>query len=195
MTVRQKLLKLFYPLFIFLKGKTSAAKALVNAEAILPPVPFFSLQTQLTNGKTFHFENLRGKKVLLVNTASDCGYTFQYDELQRLYECSKEELEIIAFPANDFKNQEKASDEEISKFCGTHFNIKFLLAKKSQVTKVPAQNPVFFWLTHKSSNGWNDHQPAWNFSKYLVNEKGILTHYFGPAVSPLSETIIAAVNE
>jgi glutathione peroxidase len=195
MTVSQKILKLIYPLFSFFKGKTGAAKTHVNPGAILPPVPFYSLKTELSNGTIFPFENLRGKKVLLVNTASDCGYTFQYEELQRLYELSKENLEIIAFPSNDFKEQEKGSDEEIARFCSTHFNISFLLARKSHVARMPGQNPVFSWLTSQGENGWNSQVPAWNFSKYLVNENGILTHYFGPALSPVSEVVIRALND
>ena len=157
-------------------------------------MPFYSLSVQLSNGKEFSFEALRGKKVLLVNTASDCGYTSQYLELQKLYQHSKEELEIIAFPANDFKEQEKGTDEEIAKFCTDNFSIRFLLAKKTRVIKGAQQNPVFQWLTKKENNGWNDQPPSWNFSKYLVNEEGVLTHYFDPGVSPVSEEMISAVH-
>ena len=195
MTIRQQVLKLIYPLFSFFKRRTGAAKVLVNKKCILPPVDFYSLEIQLTNGAGFSFENLRGKKVLLVNTASDCGYTSQYKELQQLYEQSNQGLEIIAFPSNDFRDQEKGTDEEIAKFCSLNYNIKFLLARKAHVKSLPGQSPVFFWLTHAESNGWNQQLPTWNFSKYLVNEKGILTHYFDPAVSPLSEIIVAALKK
>ena len=188
-------MKFIYPLFSYFKRKTGATKVLVNPTAILPPVAFYSLKTELTNGSIFPFEKLRGKKVLLVNTASDCGYTSQYKELQQLYDFSKEDLEIIAFPSNDFKEQEKGSDEEIEKFCSTNYHIKFLLARKGHVLELPGQNPVFSWLSQPLSNGWNSQQPAWNFSKYLVNENGILTHYFDPAISPLSDAVIRAVNE
>ena len=107
MTVRQRILKLVYPLLTFYRRKKGHAKTLRNTHDILPHLPFHSLHVALTNGTTLFFEKLRGKKVLLVNSASDCGYTGQYEELQKLYEHYKEELEIIAFPSNDFKAQEK----------------------------------------------------------------------------------------
>lgn len=195
MTVRQRLLRLVYPLFTFYKRKKGHAKILRNTHDILPHFPFHDLDVALTNGTKFSFEKLRGKKVLLVNTASDCGYTFQYEELQKLYEQFKEQLEIIAFPANDFKEQETGSDKEIARFCSLHYNIQFPLAKKSSVLNGDGQNPVFRWLSHKDYNGWNNKSPVWNFSKYLVNEEGVLTHYFDPAVSPLGRDVLDALNE
>jgi glutathione peroxidase len=195
MTVRQRILKLVYPLFTFYKRKKGHAKVLQNTHDILPHFPFHDLDAALTNGKTVSFEKLRGKKVLLVNTASDCGYTSQYAELQKLYEHFSGELEIIAFPTNDFREQEKGSDEEIARFCSTHYNIGFPLARKSHVLKQPGQHPVFRWLTHKELNGWSNKVPAWNFSKYLVNEEGVLTHYFDPAVSPLGREMLDALGK
>jgi glutathione peroxidase len=157
-------------------------------------IPFYTLSVFLNNGNEFRLENLKGKKVLVVNTASNCGYTNQYSELQELYEKHKDTLIILGFPSNDFKEQEKGSDDEIAKFCLVNFGVSFPLAKKSVVTKTAEQNKVFEWLTHKELNGWNDQQPSWNFSKYLLNENGFLTHYFDPAVSPLSTEVIKAIN-
>ena len=194
MTIRQKILKLLYPLFIFFKKITSGKTIARNNESVKPPVSFYSLSTELINGEKFSFEKLKGKKVLLVNTASDCGYTNQYADLQKLYQHSKEDLEIIAFPANDFKEQEKGSNEEIEKFCTSNYFIRFKLAKKTTVVKNDLQNPVFQWLSRKENNGWNDKEPRWNFTKYLVNEEGMLTHYFEPTVSPVSEAVIRAVH-
>ena len=131
---------------------------------------------------------------MLVNTASDCGYTNQYAELQKLYMHSKEDMEIIAFPANDFKHQEKQEDAMIKDFCSRNFGVSFPLAQKIHVIKGEQQDPVFRWLTHKELNGWNDQPPSWNFSKFLINEQGILTHYFDPAISPLSGEVIKAVH-
>ncbi|WP_315818648.1 glutathione peroxidase [Paraflavitalea speifideaquila] len=128
-----------------------------------------------------------------MNTASDCGYTNQYEDLQKLYETYKDKLVIIGFPANDFHEQEKGNDEEIAQFCKVNFGVSFPLAKKSVVIKSPEQNPVFGWLTHKALNGWNEQEPSWNFSKYLVNERGVLTHYFDPSVSPTSNVVITAI--
>lgn len=159
------------------------------------PLSFYSLSAELNTGEKLLFESLKGKKVLIVNTASNCGYTHQYAELRKLYQYSKEDMAIVAFPSNDFKEQEKGSDEEIARFCKLNYGIDFPLAKKSIVIKSVQQNKVFEWLTHKQLNGWNDQPPTWNFSKYLIDEQGNLTHYFDPAISPLSEEIIKAVHE
>lgn len=165
-----------------------------NKTNVKPPTSFYSLSTTLNNGKELPFEKLKGKKVLLVNTASNCGYTPQYAELQKLYQHSKDELEIIAFPANDFKEQEKGSDEDIAQFCTVNYGVSFPITKKSTVVKEAAQNPVFTWLTDKTKNGWNDASPTWNFAKYLINEEGVLTHCFDPGVSPLSAEVTKAVH-
>ena len=162
---------------------------------VVPTMPFYNLSATLNNGIEFSFENLKGKKVLIVNTASDCGYTNQYSELQELHKKYQQQLTIIAFPSNDFKEQEKGADEEIAKFCQLNFGVSFPLAKKSIVLRTANQNKIFEWLTDKKLNGWNEQQPSWNFSKYLINEKGVLTHYFDPAVSPLSVEVIKAIND
>lgn len=195
MTLRQRLLKFFYPV-ITAFGKGSAQKTtLAPPHPVTPPDSFHDLQIALSNGKTLSFDSLRGRKVLLVNTASNCGFTAQYAELQQLYTHSKEDLEIIGFPANDFKEQEKGSDEEISQFCQVNFGVNFPLARKSQVVKGEGQHPVFQWLTSRQKNGWNEKAPEWNFSKYLIDEEGRLINYFAPATSPLSRPILDAVQK
>lgn len=193
MTLRQKVLRLVYPLLMWAGQKGAKDRLHKNEKRIAPPVSFYSLSVVLNNGKVLPFETLKGKKVLLVNTASDCGYTPQYTELQKLYEDTKEAVEIIAFPANDFKEQEKGNDEEIAAFCTVNYGLSFPVAKKSSVVKGAAQNPVFRWLTDKSLNGWNDQPPSWNFSKYLVDEDGVLTHCFAPQISPLSEAVVKEI--
>ncbi len=97
---------------------------------------------------------------------------------------------MIGFPSNDFRQQEKGTDEEIVNFCKLNFGVNFLLAQKSSVVKGGAQNKVFAWLSDSRKNGWNSTAPAWNFSKYLVDENGILIHYFPHTVSPLSNEVI-----
>lgn len=195
MTIRQKILKAAYPLLIKFGKLKGSSLQITNTENVSPPASFYNLQVQLNNGNYFNFDVLKGKKVLLVNTASNCGYTSQYAELQKLYEKKKGALEIIAFPANDFKEQEKGTDAEIAQFCQVNFGISFPLAKKVTVVKSASQHPVFQWLTQKNKNGWNDKEPNWNFSKYLVNETGVLTHFFDPSVSPLSKEVISAINQ
>ena len=193
MTFRQKLLKAFYPAIMWF-SKSSNANVALDKNYAKPPVPFYSLSTVLNTGDTLNFESLKGKKVLLVNTASDCGYTNQYEDLQKLSEQYQDKLMIIGFPANDFKEQEKGNDAAIAEFCKLNFGVTFPLASKSTVIKTAAQNPVFNWLSDASKNGWNNTAPSWNFSKYLVNEKGELTNYFDKAVSPLSKEVTDAVS-
>jgi glutathione peroxidase len=100
---------------------------------------------------------------------------------------------VLGFPSNDFKQQEKGTDAEIAEFCRQNFGVTFPLMQKSVVIKSENQNPVFQWLTDSSKNGWNDKQPSWNFSKYLVDENGALINFFGPSVSPLSSNLLKAV--
>lgn len=195
MTYRQKVLKTVYPAFMWAtKLFGNNRKALSNADK-QPIVPFYSLKQRMNNGTELDFASLKGKKVLLVNTASDCGYTNQYDDLQKLFTEQGDRLVIIGFPANDFKEQEKGSDEDIAQFCKLNYGVTFPLAKKSVVVSNNEQNPVFSWLTDPAQNGWNRQAPEWNFSKYLVNEQGVLTHYFGPSVSPGGPEIRKALAE
>jgi glutathione peroxidase len=195
MTIKQKILKAVYPLFIWITKLTGKnMNILTNSNEAEPSTPVYKLDVQLNNGQSVPLGDYKGKKVMLVNTASNCGYTGQYNELQELYEQYKNKLTIIAFPANDFAEQEKGSDEEIAQFCQLNFGVTFPLARKSVVINSSGQNPVFTWLTSKKLNGWNDQAPTWNFSKYLLNEEGKLTHYFDPSISPLSEEVISAVK-
>ncbi|HEV8285410.1 MAG TPA: glutathione peroxidase [Chitinophagaceae bacterium] len=196
MTLRQTILKIIYPLWMLynkLSGRRS--KILKNERNNAPLQSFYNLSAQLNNGIQLRFDSLKGKKVLLVNTASDCGYTNQYGDLQKLYEKYNDKLIVIGFPANDFKKQEKGSDEEIAQFCQENFGITFPIATKASVIKENQQQKVFQWLTDKTKNGWNNKQPSWNFSKYLVDQHGILTRYFDPSVSPLSDEVKNAIEK
>ena len=193
MTGKQWLLKRFYPLLM--KLNKNKAILLTNDNRPVSSQSFYHLKATLNNGEELSFETLHNKKVLIVNTASDCGYTAQYETLQQLYEQYGTRLNIIAFPANDFGMQEKGSDDAIASFCKINYGITFPIAQKSTVIKSAEQNSVFQWLTDKKLNGWNDQPPQWNFTKYLINEEGILTHYFDSAVSPLSKEVIAAISK
>jgi glutathione peroxidase len=195
MTSRQKLLKAIYPAWMWwtkLKGKNTTE---LSNQQKQPPVSFYLLKGILNNNTELDLASLKGKKVLLVNTASDCGYTNQYDDLQKLYEEYKDKLEIIGFPANDFKEQEKGTDEEIAEFCKLNFGVSFPLMKKTTVIKSLQQDNIFKWLTDSSKNGWNNKPPSWNFTKYLVNEEGVLTNYFGPSIPPMSKDVVDAINK
>ncbi|MBU3713418.1 MAG: glutathione peroxidase [Ferruginibacter sp.] len=183
MTVKQKILKAFYPL-VMLTGKSSSG-ILSNSNATDPKVPIYDYSIPLIQGDTFHLATAKGKKILIVNTASNCGYTNQYEELQKLYDLHKDKLLIIAFPSNDFKNQEKGSNEEVAQFCKSNYGISFPIARKGVVSKNKDQQELYRWLTDKNLNGWNEKAPEWNFSKYLINENGVLVKYFPSAVSPM----------
>jgi glutathione peroxidase len=190
MTYRQSILKAIYPL-IMLPGKLfGSAKAIQkNTANKLPLTSFYDLELELNNGTKIRMDQFKGKKILLANTASDCGYTGQYEALEQLHKQYGNKLVVIGFPANDFKDQEKKDDAAIAEFCKINYGVSFLLAKKSSVIKGAEQNPLFAWLSHAEQNGWCNQQPVWNFSKYLVNETGVLTHFFAQTVSPLDAAL------
>jgi glutathione peroxidase len=196
MSGRQKVMKAIYPVITSvgrLLGKN--ADVIENGNNIKPAESIYNITLELNDGTSLSLSSFRGKKLLLVNTASDCGYTAQYDGLQKLHEQRGGDLVIIGFPANDFKEQEKGSDAEIGAFCRKNYGVSFLLAKKGSVVKGNEQQELYRWLTHKNKNGWNAKNPSWNFTKYLVNEEGTLTHYFGPSIEPGSDTIAAALEK
>lgn len=194
MTTRQKILKFLYPLSNKLSLLTGKGTKILKSTNVAT-TSFYDLTTTLNNGNELDFSSLKGKKVLLVNTASDCGYTNQYEGLQRLHEKFKDKLVLIGFPANDFGEQEKGSDATIEQFCKVNYGVTFPLAKKSGVIKNPEQNPVYQWLTDESKNGWNYTAPTWNFCKYLVDENGELTHFFEAAIEPMGTELTKAINE
>lgn len=185
MTFRQNMLRWAYPVISW--GSRLAkknAEYIVKEKAVDPAVSLYTIPVTLIDGASMNFESFKGKKMLIVNTASDCGYTGQYEGLQKLHERYKDKLVVIGFPANNFKEQEKGSDAEIATFCKKNYGVDFLLAQKSSVIKGADQHPVFKWLTDPAQNGWNDKAPGWNFSKYLISENGQLIGYFGSAVEP-----------
>lgn len=192
MTIRQNILRWAYPVISW--GSRLAkknAESVVTKKIIEPPVSLYAIPVVLNDGSSIQLDQFKGKKLLIVNTASDCGYTAQYEGLQKLHVRYKDQLVVIGFPANNFKEQEKASDAEIASFCKKNYGVDFLLAQKSDVIKGGTQHPVFQWLTDPSKNGWNDKVPGWNFSKYLISEKGELIGYFGSAVEPeMMESLI-----
>lgn len=196
MTFRQKFLKAVYPVFTaFSRAAGTNAEKISNTKHVEPALPVYGIPITMIDGTVISLEKFRGKKILVVNTASDCGYTGQFDGLQRLHETAGEGLVIIGFPANDFKEQEKGNNEQIAAFCRRNFGVSFPLAAKTHVRKGPGQHEVYQWLSDRQKNGWLNKGPAWNFSKYLLNEKGVLTHYFGPAVEPDGPEIARAIEK
>jgi glutathione peroxidase len=167
---------------------------LTNINNVKPNTSVYDIPFELNSGKTETLSSYKNKKILIVNTASDCGYTNQYEGLEKLFEQYSDAVELIAFPSNNFKHQERGSDEEIAQFCKVNYGVTFPLAKKSVVVKAGDQNKIFEWLSNKNENGWLEQQPTWNFCKYLINEEGTLTHFFEAAVEPLGEEMMAALR-
>lgn len=189
MTVRQKLLKTFYPAFMWATKIVGVNARFLLHDPVAAPVPFHSLEVLQIDGQPFDWKSLRGKKVLLVNTASDCGYTAQYAALQELSERYADRLVVLGFPSNDFKEQEKAANNSIHQFCQLNYGVQFPLMQKTAVLPGAQQHAVYQWLTQASQNGWNNKVPSWNFSKYLVDEEGRLILYADPSVSPMDSRL------
>jgi glutathione peroxidase len=175
------LLKLFSPKEVL--SKPEEINKSTNAKS------FYDFKLRSIEGKEIDFSIYKGKKVLLVNTASECGYTPQYDELEKLHETYGSKVTILGFPSNDFGGQEPGTNAEIGAFCRRNFGVTFQLFEKSDVIGKD-QNPLYQWLTDKDQNGWNTEAPTWNFCKYLINEKGELLKFYSAAVSPMSDEIV-----
>ena len=146
-----------------------------------------------TDGKEVNLNMFKGKKILFVNVASKCGYTPQYEGLQKLYEQNKENLVIIGLPCNQFMNQEPGTNEEIQTFCSKNYGVTFPITQKIYV-KGDKIHPLYNWLTRKEFNGVEDSKVKWNFQKYLIDEEGALIQVFGSKIKPLGEEIISAVK-
>lgn len=139
-------------------------------------------------GKTIDFSKFKGKKILIVNTASKCGYTPQYADLERLHKAYGGKLAIVGFPANNFGGQEPGSNQEIAQFCEKNYGVSFTMAEKVSV-KGDDTHPLFKWLTQKSENGVLDAEIRWNFTKFLLDENGKLLAVFPSKVNPMDEEI------
>lgn len=155
---------------------------IVNAKSI------YDFKVEGLEGGTIDFSNFKGKKILIVNTASKCGYTPQYEGLEKLYETYKDKLVIVGFPANNFGGQEPGTNSEIKEFCKKNYGVTFPMAAKVSV-KGDDIAPIFKWLTSKSENGVLDAEIKWNFGKFLLDEKGNLIEYFPSKITPMSEEI------
>lgn len=151
---------------------------------------FYAFEVTDIDGKPFKLSELKGKKVMVVNVASKCGFTPQYEPLQALYEKYKsQDFVIIGFPANNFMSQEPGTDSEIKDFCSSTYNVTFPMMSKISV-KGEDQHPLYAWLTQETLNGAGDTNVKWNFQKYLVDEKGKLVGVAYSKESPDSERII-----
>jgi glutathione peroxidase len=151
---------------------------------------FYDLKSRTIDGKIFNFSELKGKKVLVVNTASRCGFTPQYAELEKIYTHYKDSnFVVIGFPANNFNKQEPGSNEEIKEFCTKNYGVTFPMMEKISV-KGDDMDPVYHWLTEKRLNGKMDSSVKWNFQKYLIDENGNLVDVAYSNEKPTSDKIV-----
>ena len=141
-------------------------------------------------GEIISMKRYKGKKILIVNVASKCGYTSQYNDLQELHSNYSDKIEVLAIPCNDFGRQEPGTNSEIDEFCKTNFGVTFSVMAKGNIKQSP-KHVLYEWLSDPSKNGWNSELPSWNFSKYLIDEKGNLLEFFPSNISPTSDIIVS----
>ncbi len=158
------------------------------------PASIYDFKVESLDGGTIDFSAFKGKKIMIVNTASKCGYTPQYEDLQAMYEKYKGKLVIVGFPANDFMHQEPGTNEEIAGFCKKNYGVTFPMAAKISV-KGDDMAPIYHWLTEKDYNKYDNTSVKWNFQKYLIDEKGNLVAMFSPKEKPNSAEVIAAIEK
>lgn len=156
---------------------------------------FYDFKVKDIEGGDFNLSSLKGKKVLVVNTASKCGLTPQYKQLQTLFETyGGDKFTIIGFPANNFMKQEPGTDNEIAEFCEKNYGVTFQMMSKISV-KGDDVHPLYQWLTQKNQNGVLDSEVKWNFQKYLIDENGKLVDMVEPKVKPDDEKIVSWIKK
>lgn len=172
------------PLFSFLFGSTPPAV----------PKSIYDFVVPALNGDSIRFSEFRGRKILIVNTASKCANTPQYAALQQLSETYKNKLVVVGFPSNNFFFEEPGPNKRIADFCRLNYGVTFPMAAKISV-RGRNMAPIYRWLTQKSYNGYADNRVKWNFQKYLVDETGRLAAIFPPGMQPDSPEVITAIEK
>ena len=176
--------------FIF-SDKNAAISAPANAAA--PTKNLYDFTVKSIDGKDVSLKGFKGKKVVILNVASKCGFTPQYADWEKFYKEHGDKIVVLGFPANNFKSQEPGTNEEIATFCQKNYGVSFPMFEKVSVMG-DDQAPLYKWLTTKDLNGWNEQVPTWNFCKYVINEEGKLTNFFGSKVKPEDEEFKKAVG-
>lgn len=174
--------------YAFMKNKNNT-----NIDTKLKSETVHQFKVPALSGGDINFADFAGKKIMIVNTASKCGLTPQYEALQALHEKYSDKLVIVGFPANNFLFQEPGTNEEIASFCQKNYGVTFLMAEKISV-KGKDQAPIFQWLTNESLNGVESSTVSWNFQKYLLDEQGKLIRHFSPKTAPDSPEIIELIE-
>jgi glutathione peroxidase len=158
------------------------------------PKSIYDFKVEALDGSTIDFSKFKGKKILIVNTASQCGFTPQYEGLQKLYNKYNDRLVIVGFPANNFGAQEPGSNSEIASFCKKNYGVTFPMAAKISVTGSDMA-PIYQWLTNKEYNGVKSSSVKWNFQKYLIDEKGQFVEFYYSITKPDSDKLAAAIEK
>ncbi len=171
-----------------MQANNSNAVAGAETTTLISVTSIYDFKVEGLDGGTIDFSTFKGKKILIVNTASKCGYTTQYEGLQKLYDTYKDKLVIVGFPANNFGGQEPGSAAEIQEFCKKNYGVSFPMAAKVSV-KGDDIAPIYKWLCSKTENGMMDAEIGWNFGKFLLDENGKLLNYFPSKVTPMSDEI------
>jgi glutathione peroxidase len=159
-----------------------------------PVKSIYSFKIKALDGSTIDFSKFKGKKILVVNTASHCGFTPQYEGLEKLYKENKDKLVIVGFPSDNFGGQEFQNDDSISSFCKKNFGVTFPLTTRVDV-KGDKATPVFKYLCHKDENGVLDATISWNFNKFIIDENGNLLQHFDSKVTPDSPELLKYINQ
>ena len=167
---------------IFVKFTNQSQEVMKSSPSI------YEISINSISGEPINFEDFKGKKILIVNTASECGFTGQYADLEKLYETYKDKLVVIGVPCNQFGGQEPGTLTEIKSFCEVNYGVTFLLTEKVEV-KGENQHPLYAWLTNKDLNGVKNSSVKWNFQKYLLDENGSFIDYYFSITKPLSSKI------
>jgi glutathione peroxidase len=157
------------------------------------PTSFFSYTVNSLDGQPISLEQYKGKKIIVLNVASECGYTPQYANWQAFYEAHKDKVVVLGFPCNDFGGQEPGEAKSIAGFCQKNYGVTFPMFEKVAV-KGTSKAPVYQWLTDPALNGWNKQEPSWNFCKYLIDENGKLVNFFASAVKPDNADFVKAIG-
>jgi len=160
----------------------------IEANMLTPKAAIYNIAINDIKGNPIDLGKYKGKKILFVNVASECGFTGQYQGLQELYDAHKEQLMIIGVPCNQFGGQEPGEASEIQSFCQVNYGVTFLITEKVAV-KGAEQHPLYQWLTQKEKNGKSNSTVKWNFQKYLIDEKGQFMDYFYSLTKPMSSKI------
>lgn len=195
---------LTYGIFVHLQPITKYMKTNITALitllilsctiSVIAQTSFYDLKAKTIDGKDFDFKTLKGKRVLVVNTASKCRYTQQYAELEKLFLAYKDSnFVIIGFPANNFLKQEPGNNIDIQEFCTKNYGVTFQMMEKISV-KGDDMDPVYQWLTQKAKNGKKESTIKWNFQKYMIDEKGNLINMVESKISPLDPLIVSWIK-